>query len=249
MMVRRLALVLIGLATLATTCHALEPAPVEPADPQPEQSTPVAAPAPQAEAQRERLAAFERGPITFTSKGRVKALMMKFDRNLHYTFKPIKKDGVTEAVEVTMIDRVDGNKVTCGRLDVTRNGTFRTHTMPLTNACNIGSIDPMTRRKLIKTDEPVVTRSQMEIQGAVHAIEATHTREGDVADDGSMRVKSVTESADGKVHLTTITTLAPDGLPWMAETTGTIAKGPINMDVNLKLTREGIEDGPSATGE
>ena len=241
-----------GTPAVATEDAAAEPTPGESAVPEARQAevqAAEAAPVPLTKAQCERLAAFQRGPLVFTSRGRVKALMMKFDRNVQYTFAPVQKGATAQSVEVTMIDRANGNKTTHGRLDVTKCGALRAHVTPLTNACNIGSIDPLTRAKLARTDEPVVTRSQIEVQGTIHAVEVTHTREGDVADDGSMRVKSVTESADGKVHTTTVTTLAPDGLPWLAETTGTIAKGPINLDVTLKLQREGVEDAASTTGE
>jgi hypothetical protein len=65
-----------------------------------------------------------------------------------------------------------------------------------------------------------------------------------------MQVETSTESADGKVRLTTTTTLAPDGLPWLAETKGKIAKGPLDLDVLLRLEREGVEESPeSETGE
>jgi hypothetical protein len=212
----------------------------------PEAATEAAEPAPLAGAQKERMAAFEHGTLSFTSTGRIKALMMKFDRNLHYVFKSIPPDA---AVEVTMVDRIHNNKETTGRLDITPTGALRTKVTELTNACNIGLIDTVTRAKLRKSDEPVVTRSKMEVDGAIKLIEATHTREGDVADDGSMRVKSETTSTDGKVHLTTVTTLAPDGLPWLAETSGTIAKGPISLDVKLKLQRDNTDDPTGATGE
>lgn len=197
------------------------------------------APAALAPAQRERLAAFTRGPLRFSSVGKIKAFLIKIDRNLHYTMKPLARNGQVLAVAVTMVDRANGDKVTEGRLDVARNGALRARTVALTNACNIGSIDPVTRHKLMQSDGPVASRGQMEISGSVQNIDVTHTREGEVTEDGSMTVKSETETADGKVHLTTITELAPDGLPTAAETTGTIAKGPIDLNVNLKLTREG----------
>ena len=212
----------------------------------PEAAAPVS-PLPKAPAQRERLSAFAKGPLRFSSIGRVKAFMIKFDRDLRYTMKPIAKDGHVEAVDVTMVDHANGNKVTHGRLDVTPSGALKAHSTTLTNACNIGLIDPITRAKLIKSDAPVDAHAQMELQGKILILEVTHTREGDVGEDGSMRVRSECQSTDGKVKTTTVTTLAPDGLPWLAETTGTIAKGPINLDVNIKLTREGV--GETQSGE
>lgn len=188
-----------------------------------------------APAQAERLKAFAKGPLKFTSVGKVKAFMIKMDRNLEYTLEPVQG---SEKVAVTMVDHANGDKVVKGELDVTKSGALRASDLPLTNACNIGSIDPVARKKLLAGDDAVVTKGQMEVSGNVVAIEATHRREGDVAADGSMKVRSESESADGKVKLVTITELAADGLPTLAETTGTIAKGPINLNVNLKLTRE-----------
>lgn len=220
------------------------PAWPEAAKPEPVVAEAPAAPA-LAPAQAERLKAFAKGPLKFTSIGKVKAFMIKMDRNLEYTLEPVQS-GDKPAVAVTMIDHANGDKVVTGELDVTKNGALRAHDLPLTNACNIGSIDPTVRRKLLASSEPVTSKGHMEVNGNLQAIEATHTREGDVASDGSMKVRSTTESADGKVHLTTITELAADGLPTLAETTGTIAKGPINLNVNLKLTRE---VGATVTGE
>lgn len=222
-------------------------APAKPEAPKPEE--PVVAEAPAAPAlapaQAERLKAFAKGPLKFTSIGKVKAFMIKMDRNLEYTLEPVQS-GDKPAVAVTMIDHANGDKVVTGELDVTKNGALRAHDLPLTNACNIGSIDPTVRKQLLASSDPVTSKGQMEVNGNIQSIEATHTREGDVAPDGSMKVRSTTESADGKVHLTTITELAADGLPTLAETTGTIAKGPINLNVNLKLTRE---VGSTVTGE
>lgn len=188
-------------------------------------------------ARRERLSAFAKGNLVFTSVGQIKALVVKFERNLLYELAPILKNGEVNAVAITMVNRADGNAITRGRLDVTDRGTFHTRTPKLVNACNIGTIDPGCRAKLI-AGGTATTRGQMEISGTVHTITATHTRVGDVGKDRTMQVQSEAESADGSVHLSTATTLAADGLPLSAETTGTIAKGPLKLNVTLKLTRE-----------
>lgn len=231
------------------TEKAADAAPIEGDEAAPAVASEAVAPkaAPLAPAQAERLKAFARGPIKFTSIGKVKAFMIKVDRNLEYTMNAVKKDGQLKSVAVTMIDHANGDKVVKGNLDVTKSGALRTKSLPLTNACNVGIVDPTVRKSLLDAEGPVVSKSSMEVSGAVQPITVTHTREGDVAEDGSMKVKSETESADGKIHLTTITELASDGLPMGAETTGTIAKGPINLNVNLKLTRE--VDGATGTGE
>lgn len=200
------------------------------------QPSPSARPATVSAARRERLSAFAHGPLVFTSIGQVKALVVKFERNLVYEMRPILKNDEVNAVAITMTNRADGDAVTRGRLDVTERGTLRASTPKLINACNIGSIDPVARAKLL-AGERVTTRGQMEISGTVHAITAKHARRGPVGKDQTMQVESESESADGGVHLTTVTTLAPDGLPLSADTTGTIAKGPLKLNLTLELRR------------
>lgn len=200
-------------------------------------------------ARRERIQALSR-PVSFTSTGHIKAWMVTIDRDLHYTFAPIRVNGVVHAVTATVVDRAHGDKTTKGRLEITQSGALRTRDPRFVNVCNVGSIDPATRAKLLKSEGPIETNGQIEISGTVHAIHVTHQRVGDVADDGSMRIESQIVSTDEKVKVVTVTTLAPDGLPWLAETKGTIAKGPVNLNVSLRLEREGAAEAAGrGTGE
>jgi hypothetical protein len=186
-----------------------------------------------------------KSPVSFRSKGTIKALMMKFNRDLRYTLGSITREGRLVGVEATVVDVANGGKTTRGLLEIERDGRLHATAPGLINACNVLSIDPRTRARLLKEEGPVETRGQMESSGTVRDVTFSHRRVDEVAEDGSMRVETATTSDDGKVQLVTVTALAPDGLPWVAETSGTIAKGPVNLHVSLKLVRQDATDQPA----
>lgn len=232
---------------LPQEAEAADVAPSPSATPAPSPAAPAATD--DTAARRERIQALSR-PVSFTSTGHIRAWKVTLDRDLHYTFAPIREKGVIHAVTATIVDRAHGNKITKGRLEITQSGALRTRDPRFVNVSNVGSIDPATRAKLQKVKGPVETNGQIEISETVHAIHVVHRRVGEVADDGSMRIESQIVSTDEKVKVVTITTLAPDGLPWLAETTGTIAKGPVNLNVSLRLEREmTAEEATRATDE
>lgn len=198
----------------------------------------VEAPAAPATDPRSTRAKVFANPIAFTSKGQIKAFLVKINRDLHYTFKPVLEGGKVTALNLTMVDRANDNKVTEGVVSIDANGTLVTDEITLTNACNLALIDPATQAKLRDAEGPFKTRGKMEIQGSILQLTLTHRRIGEVTADGSMTVESTSDSDCDRVHTKTVTQLAADGLPTSAETTGTIAKGPINLNVNLKLERQ-----------
>lgn len=186
-------------------------------------------------AKSERLAAFANGPLSFASKGTVKAFMVKLDRSSTFTLSPVKENGVVVAVDA--ISKEGKDKEFSGRLEITNSGSFQTANKELTNVCNVGNIDPGTRLSLLNGIGPFSTAGQVEVSGNLHAVESKHSRQGEVAEDGSMVVLSETASKDGKVRLRTTTTLAPDGLPWESLTTGTIYKSLVSFRVHMKVQR------------
>lgn len=202
-------------------------------------AAPVVAGAPLTAAQTERLKAFH-APLEFTSKGLIKLPLVKLDRDLLYTFGPVKTDGAMPTVQVSIVDRAHGNKMTKEQVELTARGTLHTGDPALVNACNVAGYDPALLARLRASEKLIHGRGQMEVSGSIVPIEVTHHRTGEVADDGSMRVESVIESENGSAKLTSITILAPDGLPWVADTTGTVAKGPITIYVTMKLERQGV---------
>jgi hypothetical protein len=185
----------------------------------------------------ERSRAFVKA-LKFTSKGQMRALLFKMDRDLRITLEPVREGEALTAVDAHVLDVANGGKTYEGRLDLTPRGSLKTDVPQLINTANIVLVDPVIRAALVKGEGPVVTHGQIETAGAVRLVEFTHSIVGEPADDGSMQVETKTATDDGKVNLKTITTLAPDGLPWLAETTGTVKKGPVDVNVNLKLTRD-----------
>jgi len=183
-------------------------------------------------------------PVRFRSKGQAKALMFKFNRDLKILMSPVKKEGKFSAVAATVQDLAHGGKPVTGVLELTRSGTLRAHSPQLVNVSNIVAIDPVIRAELLKSEGPFTAKGQIETNGTVRIVDFSHRRVGDVADDGSMQVESTTTSLDGKVKMVTVSTLAPDGLPWLADTNGTIKKGPVNINVKIRLTRENVSPRP-----
>lgn len=176
-------------------------------------------------------------PLHFTSRGQVTALVVKLDRDFAYTFEPVRRESAVRAVSVTVVDHVHDDRESRGVVETSEAGTLPTTNVGLVNACSVTGLDPVTLERLKQSDGPVRKTGTGEISGSLVEIEVTHHRSGEVADDGSMRVESSIESQDGRVKLTTITIVAPDGLPWIADTAGTVKKGPISLPVKIQLRR------------
>jgi len=179
-------------------------------------------------------------PLKFHSKGFWKAVLVKFDRDFHITLSAVKKDDKLSGVAAHIVDHAHGDTVIKGVLDVTVNGALRSKRPELLSAANVGAIDPVLRQRLLRSSGPFKGKGQIEVQGEARIVDLVHRRIGEVADDDSMRIETTSTTLDGKSKLVTTVTLAPDGFPWLAETTGTIAKGPVNVEIYVKLTREGM---------
>ena len=193
----------------------------------------------------ERARAFSH-PQKFHSTGKVEALLMKFPRDVSITLAAVKDGSELKAIQATVIDNLK-EKTATGELDLSEDGSVSTSEPTLMNCTNVMSISPAIRRKLLTAEGPFEATGKMEVAGTVRDVTFAHTRVGEPADDGSMKVETKTSSEDGKVDLTTTTILAPDGLPWKASTTGILKKGPVSLNVALELVRETKD--ASETGE
>jgi len=184
----------------------------------------------------ERSRAFT-GPVHFHSKGTIKALLIKMDRDLRIAMEPVREGGRLTAVDTTVVDVAHGNKRYHGVLPLTARGTLMASEPHLINATNIWSITPEIREKLKAGGGPIRVPGRVDTDGELRGVMCTHRFAGLDA-DGLVQVETATESNDGELHFKTLITLAADGLPLHGVTTGTIKKGPVEVDVNVHLTRE-----------
>ena len=174
-------------------------------------------------------------PISFHSKGVIKAVMFRFDRELKIRMEPVREGEALKAVDTTVVDVAHGNKRYHGVLPVTARGTLSgAKEEHLVNATNIWNITPEIREKLKAGSGPITVAGRIDTEGTLRGVTLTHS----LASAKPLKIQTKTDSNDGDVHFSTLTTMAEDGLPLKADTTGTVKKGPVDVDVTIHLTRE-----------
>jgi len=107
----------------------------------------------------------------------------------------------------------------------------------MVNACSILGIHPPLLRALREGKGPITVAGSTEIWGSVYSSHVTHTVIGRDSPTGLLRIKSETVGPDDRFHLTTLTKMGKDGIPLESKTTGTIRKGFIDLQVDLKMVR------------
>lgn len=185
----------------------------------------------------ERSRAFP-GTIRFRSRGTVTAVILKMKRDMKIELTPVRDEGRLTGLDTTVIDVAGGGKRWQAVLPMSARGTIKATEPKLVNASNILGIDPRIREHLKSGGKPLTVATQIETEGALRDVSITHRLAGPPQRDGTVVIESLTTSEDGGINLRTASTMAPDGLPLQAETSGTVRKGPINVDVAIKLTRE-----------
>ena len=174
-------------------------------------------------------------PITFHSKGVIKAVLLRFDRELKIRMEAVREGQTLKAVDTTVVDIVHGHKRFHGVLPVTARGTLSGASEEhLVNASNIWNITPEIREKLKAGSGPITVPGRVDLEGALKGVTLIHS----LVSANPLKIETKTDSNDGDVHFTTVSTMAEDGLPLKADTTGTVKKGPLDVDVTIHLTRE-----------
>ena len=202
--------------------------------------TVVARSAKRLSAVEERAQAFT-GVRCYRSRGTITALFVKMKRDIKVRFEPVRRGDTLTAVDTTLTDVAGGGKQWHGVLPLSAHGTLTPSEPKLINATNILFIDPVIRERLKAGGKPITVAGQLEADGVRRSATVTHRLVGTPAADGSVVVESVTENEDAGIALTTLSTIGKDGLPLHAETSGTVRKGPINVGVEIQLTREDEE--------
>ena len=177
-------------------------------------------------------------PIHFRSRGTITALFVKMNRDIKIAMAPVRTGNELTALDTTVLDLAGGNKRYHGVLPFSPEGTVHADAPKLVNATNILNLHPALREQLRTGAGPVEATGMIETDGVLRPVHITHALETASDQDGNIVLRSTTVSDDEAVHFTTMTTMAPDGLPLHAETTGTVAKGPIDVAVDIRLTRE-----------
>lgn len=184
----------------------------------------------------ERAQAFP-GTVSFRSRGTITALFVKMKRDMKIEMSPVRAGDALTAMDTTVTDIAGGGKQWRATLPMSKRGTLHATEPKLINATNILGIDPAMRERLKSGGKPITVNGQIETEGALKPVTITHSL-ASAKDDGSCVIKSVTESEEHGIALETLSTMAPDGLPLHAETSGTVKKGPIDVGVEIRLTRE-----------
>lgn len=178
------------------------------------------------------------GGLRFRSKGTVQALVFTIDHHLAIQLEPVDHEQKRGAMRATVTDVAHGMRIRRGLLERALDGSLRAPGPELVNIPNIISLESLLPKLLSASPRPVVVDGEVEIQGDVRAVTFTHHHLR-TATDGSLIVRTSTASADGKVSLVTLWTLAADGLPRSAQTSGTVKCGPVTARVAIRLDREG----------
>lgn len=178
------------------------------------------------------------GGLRFRSKGTVQALVFTLEHHLDIQLEPVDRGQKRGAMRATVTDVAHGMRIRRGLLERADDGSLRAPQPELVNVPNIISLESLLPRLLSASPAPVVVPGKVEVQGDVRAVTFTHHHLRTAA-DGSLLVRTSTASADGKVSLVTLWTLAADGLPRSAQTSGTVKCGPVTARVAIRLDREG----------
>lgn len=184
----------------------------------------------------ERTQAFS-GPISFRSRGTITALFVKMKRDMKIQMAPVHEGERLSAMDTTVTDIAGGGKQWRATLPLSKRGTLSATEPKLINATNILGIDPAMRERLKAGGKPITVNGQIETEGVLKPVTITHSL-ASANDDGTCVIESVTESEEHGIALRTLSTMAKDGLPEHAETSGTVKKGPIDVGVEIRLTRE-----------
>lgn len=159
------------------------------------------------------------------------------NRRTVYTLTPVIKDGDLISVAVT------AGKVK-GSLDVAQDGSFHTEDQTLTNLCQLGQITPAAM-KLMVAGKDSDTECAVEVSGKLHQARSVHVLVGKVAADGTVRVRNGTvrvrtrtETPDKRIRFVTMTELGADGMPASAESAGDVVRGLVTARVRASLSRK-----------
>lgn len=185
----------------------------------------------------ERSRAFSHA-VHFRSRGTISAMVFTLKRDMKIAMVPVRAEGRLTALDTTVVDVAGGGKRWHAVLPLSPRGTVSTREPKLINATNILGIDPRLRGHLVAGRGPFRVQGQIEAEGALREVTITHQLASPPQGDGTVVIESITESEDGGINLETFSTIAPDGLPLHAETSGTVKKGPLDVGVAIHLTRE-----------
>lgn len=180
--------------------------------------------------------------VRFRSKGTVTAMFIKMKRDMKIEMSPVRVSEQLTAMDTTVTDVAGGGKQWKATLPMSARGTLKSTEPKLINATNILGIDPVIRERLKGGGKPITINGHVEIEGALKPVSITHRYIGRGKEAGTHVIESVTENEDAGIAFKTLSTMAPDGLPLHAETSGTVKKGPIDVAVAIQLTREAAAD-------
>jgi hypothetical protein len=184
--------------------------------------------------------------IVYRSTGTITCRLGRRDRDRTITMVPVLLDARKLALDVSIVDHEDDDRIISGRLSVDPQGAVTAARPELINVANILAVTPRVLRTLRSSGSPVSHGGQAEVAGTVHDVSFSHELVGD-GPAGTQRIRTATGSADGRFALETVVDLAPDGLPVTAVTRGTIRSFAL-LTVDLMLVRSRREDAGAAPG-
>jgi len=188
-------------------------------------------------------------PVTFRSSGTIKALMFNIRRDRSITLTPVVQDGKLVQIKTHIIDHAENNEVITGMMDVIEDGRAVSSDPKIVNACALLGLTPAIIKTLESGKGEVVVFGASEVSGNILKTRIVHSVVGRDSNSGALRIKSHARDKDGDFDMITVTQLGKDGLPWEARVHGTIKKGFMNLETQLKMVRVPTPDSLIAMGE